>query len=196
MVGKASQVVSFVALLSAWVVGLAVALLFGWKIPLLTFDLSTPLGLFWLGLVVLVFCMMFFGRLGFLLFFSLGAIQAFEFSYPFFLLFFFRGLVLSWFGMIGVLIGEMLFEDLNNHRDFNLADKRLIALLILGVLLAFFVAFFSTALYKAGNKIYEIAHKIRNREFSFGNILDFFRPVDQNQNRAPNPSDLNTLTAT
>ncbi|MBU0635405.1 hypothetical protein KKE06_00060 [Candidatus Micrarchaeota archaeon] len=180
MVSRAHLLVSFLSLISAWIVGFAFAKIFDWQFPLLVFDMSTFLGLFWMGLVMLVFSMMFFGRLGFLIFLMLGAIQAGDTSSSLLLLSFLQALVLSWFGMIGVLIGEQLFADLNNRKEFDLLNKTTIYFFVIGVILAVIVSLLSEILISIGERLVDFMSKVRSGELSLENFFELFTPEDTN----------------
>lgn len=180
MTEKANLVVSFAALLSAWMVGFAVARFFGWEFSTLYYNPASPFELIWMGFACLVLGSLFFGRLGFLFFFMLGAIQSTGVPYPGMVPLFFQTMVLVWFGMVGNSIGEELYDDLRARREFDALEKKRLWLFAIGIVFALVISLLSPVLDSLGEKLVNFARKVRNKEFTLDNILDFFGPVDAN----------------
>ncbi|MFH0954798.1 MAG: hypothetical protein V1777_01730 [Candidatus Micrarchaeota archaeon] len=176
MASKSSLVISFFAFLSAWIVGVLLAKMFGWHYTLLTLNLTTPLELAWMGLVMAVFTLLFFGRLGFLFFLALGFVQAAKVSFSGILLVLSETIVLVWFGLLGVLIGELLFDDLAKKTEFNLLNRKIIAVFLIGIALAIFVSASSQALVYASQNGVVLAKDFRQGKFSFEKLFGLFEP--------------------
>ena len=182
MVSKANMAVSFAALASAWMVGFAVARLLGWRFLALQVNLSAPFELLWIGFAAATFCMLFFGRLGFVVFLALGMMQAQTVFGTGIFTVFFQVLSLSWFGMVGTIAGEKLFLDLKEKKEFDALEKPLLALFGIGIVFALLIGAFSGALDGIGKGVFETLQKIRSGEWSLDNILDFFKPVETGSN--------------
>ena len=111
---------------------------------------------------------------------ALGAIQASTTGSPVLLLSFLQAMVLTWFGMVGVLIGEQLFEDLNRRQEFDLLNKTTIYFFVIGVALALIISMLSEILTSIGERIVDIAVRIRSGELSLTNFFELFTPQDTN----------------
>jgi hypothetical protein len=131
-------------------------------------------------LAALTFGTLFFGRYGFLFFFMLGAIQSSNVPYSAMVPIFFQALVLVWFGMIGNIIGERLYDDLREKKEFDALEQKKLWLLGIGIVFVLLVSMLNPLLNDAGIKAADFARKVRNREFTLDNILDFFAPMDGN----------------
>jgi hypothetical protein len=118
----------------------------------------------------------------------LGAIQSSAVSYAQMIPLFFQTMVLVWFGMIGNNIGEELYDDLRAHREFDALEKKRVWLFAIGIIVALLIALLSPALNAMGIKAVDFARKVRNKEFTLDNILDFFAPVDANGSLNPTGS--------
>lgn len=175
MASKSSLVIGFFAFLSAWIVGVILAKATGFHYALITLNLTLPLELVWMGLVVAVFSMLFFGRLGFLFFLALGFVQSATVSFSVLLLVLGQTIVLVWFGLLGVLIGELLFDDLRQKIEFNLLNKKAIAVFLIGIFLAIIVSSGSAALVNGSQNGIALAKDYRDGKFSFEKLFSFFQ---------------------
>lgn len=181
MVSRTHLTVSYLALLSSWIVGFALARMWDWQFGFLNWNPNDFFVLFGLGLALIAFSSLFFGRLGFLVFLVLGAVQGSYTTPDWFLLNVFQGLVLAWFGTTGIIIGEQLFEDLKEEQPFQLLNKQLGVFFLMGILLAIVVTLATGALHTVGTNAIEVGTKIRNRELSMDDLFELFVPADFNE---------------
>lgn len=171
MVSKSNLAISFLVLVTFWLVGRIFHNVFSLNSGLVTVIPVTIAGLLLYGLVAFFFSSLFFGRIGFLFFFILGVVDSSPVSYETILLNAVVGIVLGLFGCLGIFIGEMVSRELQNEEDIVLFRKKLGAVALIALILTLAIPSFVPNVNSYNEKAIDTLRDFRDKKIDLLTVV-------------------------